>query len=77
MITIGCKEVNNKWTPDLVGYVHVWEGDIFLYELKSSVRRTNKRDAIEDAEKMRRELLEEKNQSYSDIIYQALKPEIF
>jgi len=42
-----------------MGYVHVWEGDTFLYELKTNIKILNKRDAITDAENLRKELIEQ------------------
>ena len=58
-ILIGCREADRKWTPSLMGYVHVWDGDTFLYELKTNIKRLNKRDAITDAESLRDELIQE------------------
>lgn len=57
-ILIGVCEVDRKWTPSLMGFVHVYDGDRFIYEERTNIKRLTKKDAIRDAENLKKELLE-------------------
>ncbi len=57
-ILLGVREADRKWTPSLMGFVHVYENGRFLYEEKTEIKRLTKKDAIRDAENLRAEILE-------------------
>lgn len=58
-ITIAVREADRKWTPSLMGYINVWENDNFLWQKTTGIKRLTKKDALQDAENLKKEILDE------------------
>lgn len=58
-ILTGIRKMDYKWSPSLMGYIHVYDNNRYMYELTTKVKRTTKRDAIKDAEDLKQYILNE------------------